>query len=101
MPRPGGKSEVPAMSPGASPDSDAPNVDFPPGSETRKDHLENRNKMRIFCSFPSFLLQAHDAHKYRKRRTDKRDKIPSEFFFVFLSEAGGNSFCEQKQPMKI
>ena len=49
------------MSPGASPDSDAPNVDFPSGSETRKDHLENRNKMRIFWSFPSFLLQAHDA----------------------------------------
>jgi hypothetical protein len=31
----------PLLSPGASPHSDAPNVDFPSGSETRKDHLEN------------------------------------------------------------
>ena len=54
----GGKSEVPAMSPGASPDSDAPVVEFPPGSETRKCNLGNKNKVRTFWPFASISLQA-------------------------------------------
>ena len=49
------------MEPGAAPDPDSAVVDFPPGSETRKGHLGNTNKVRIFWLFSSFSLQTCDV----------------------------------------